>query len=290
MKRIAILLCGLCNADPSNFDGIYGVFDRLEKEHNIKVTYFMHLWNHKNIFPINYNARKKFIRPNYSEYIPKERMDLQRHLVNYLQTKKVLRSDFAEMMDRDYYDNFPHYVGYVNTTAQFYALEKLLNTYDFSKFDLIFRWRYDLVINHHKFIDEIVKTLDQISTKVPTIVTEPIYKIGGIENLGNNDRWFGFNYSAIEDFKRIHRDMYIETGALHRNKIYIEEAFLNFIEKKNLARHEILFSNKILRMSMRVSENFSELSREEQEEELINIPSNIGPEHANVGYDNEDNR
>lgn len=284
-KRVAILLCGLCNTNPRNFDAVFGVFERLSSMHNINIDYYMHLWTNQRRFPENFNGKEELRWENYYEYLPSENELLQQEVINRISPKGVIYSDFSETANKDYYTDHPAYVSYVNTLGQFYAVEKIVNSYDLTNYDLILRWRYDLVVNHHDFISEISKTILKLDKSKKNLITKDFHVIGGGYNkLGSNDRWFGFTPNGLNDFTNIHEILFVNTGGLERKLIWVEEGFYNFVVDRKFDRLIVNFEEKILRKSMVTSKNYIHKSRNDQEKELNKFNAWVGPEHSDNGY------
>ena len=287
-KKVAVLLCGLCNINPKNIDGIFGAFKYLTSNFDVDVDYYMHLWNEDNIFPMGFSGKRELHNPQdgYYEYIPTENKSLHENVINHLSPKMVIYSNFADTVSKDYYKGNPEYISYVNTLGQFYAFEKLINSCDYSEYDVIIRWRYDLLANHHHFSNNLFTAINQCNLSEKNLFSKDVRMIGGgYGKLGNNDRWFGFTPNAIDDFKNIHKDLFIE---IHENsteaEIYVEEGFLNLLNRMNLTRVSVQFSERIIRKNMSIINNFSLLSKDEQDDELEKFSIWVGPEHANNGY------
>ena len=283
-KKIAVLLCGLCHTNPSNLNSMYGGFEKLKLNFNTDVDYYMHLWNVSNVFPKNYDGPREIKYGDYYECLPIEDAALHNHTTNHIKPKQIIYSDFSEMYELPYYNKFPNYINYTNTLGQFYAFEKLLKSIDFSGYDLILRWRYDILTNHHQFCRSINESILSLSPDKNQIVTTHSYIIRGLGQYGNNDKWFGFLPSTIEKFKNLHKDIHILTNCTHEKQLYVEQGFLKFIEENNLERIHCYFPDKIIRKKMLIPENYCELSESEQNDVLEKFSQYIGPEHHDNGY------
>jgi hypothetical protein len=284
-KKIAIMLCGLCNTNPKNFDAVFGVFERLSSMYDIDIDYYMHLWTNERRFPENFDGDEEIRFNSYYEYLPTEDISLQEKVIKRISPKSIIYSDFSETADNSYYVDYPAYISYVNTLGQFYAVEKIVNSCDLSNYDLILRWRYDLVVNHHDFISEISNVIMNIDQSKKNFITKDFHIIaGGYNKIGSNDRWFGFTPSGLNDFTNMHEILFINTGGAERKLIWVEEGFYNFVVGRQFERTIVNFEERVLRKNMIVTENYTDMNRDGQQEELQNFSMWIGPEHANNGY------
>lgn len=286
-KKIAVLLCGLCNINPKNIDGIFGAFKYLTSKFEADVDFYMHLWSDKNMFPDGFTGDREIRNPDdgYYEYLPTEDLSLHEQVIKFISPKMVIYSDFADTVKKPYYKDYPSYISYVNTLGQFYGLEKLINSANYNEYDIIIRWRYDLLANHHHFSNNLVTALNQLNKNDKNFLSKDIHMIGGgYGKFGNNDRWFGFTPNLVNDFKNIHKDMFIETNGNPGNDIYVEEGFLNLLNRMELTRVSVQFTERVIRKSMLISDTFTSLSKNEQDSELEQFSLWIGPEHANNGY------
>ena len=301
-KRIAIVFVGLCNASTRNYDALYSAFDELRRR-GVAVDYYLHMWNDHSKFPESWEGKTVFKSQFLTEYIPDESPELQQRTITALKphTKGIVRSSFGDMYNAECFDGKQdRFIPYVNLTAQFWGLQRVLREYDLSSYDMIFRWRYDLLINHNSFADLVVEHLQDTPTSFvtkvrqfffkksspPAILCDVPYTIGGLLIEGNNDRWFGFNSSVIPLFKNIHTDVYAATRSNGRNR-YLEEAFLYYIEQNNLHRLVTecdkpagLISDNFVRPNIIVREDFCDLNNHDLDEYLRLFNQNIPPDHS----------
>lgn len=308
-KRIAIVFVGLCNARSDNYDALYGAFDELRRR-GVAVDYYLHLWNDHSKFPEGWDGDTVFKSQLLTEYIPDESPELQQRTITALKpyTKGIVRSSFSDMHSAEGFDEErDHFIPYVNLTAQFWGLQRVLHEYDLANYDMIFRWRYDLLINYNAFADLVVEHLQDTPTSYiakakqfffkktspPAILCDIPYKIGGLLIDGNNDRWFGFNSSAIPLFKTVHTDVYAATRTGDGRGRYLEEAFLHYIAQKNLHRLVTecdklagLISDNFVRPNVSVRGDFFELNDDDLDEYLRLFRQDIPPDHSisNEGY------
>jgi len=286
-KKIAILLCGLCNTNPKNIDGIFGAFKYLTSNFDADVDFYMHLWNDENRFPVGFTGDREIrnYENGYYEYLPTEDRSLHEQVIKHISPKMIVYSDFADTANKPYYKDYPSYISYVNTLGQFYALEKLLNSANYDEYDLIVRWRYDLLANHNHFSNNLFTALSELNNTDRYFFSKDIHMIGGgYGKFGNNDRWFGFTPNLVNDLKTIHRDIFIETNGDPDNEIYVEEGFLNLLNRIDFTRVSVQFTERIMRKNMLINEEYTSMTKDQQDSELENFSIWIGPEHANNGY------
>lgn len=288
-KKIAVLFCGLCNINPKNIDGIFSAFDKISSDYDVTVDYYMHLWNDENMFPENFDGKRVHGRPDqsYYEYLPTEDKSLHANVIDNINPKMIVYSNYSDTINNSFYDGTPSYISFVNTLGQFYAFDKLLNSANYDDYDLIIRWRYDLLVNHHDFSLNMSNALNSLSPNVKYFASKDTHIIGGGHGkYGNNDRWFGITPNLIQDFNSLHKKMYVETKKESHmgDYTYVEEAFLNIITAANPNRVSVQFIERVIRKNMLICENYSSMSKDEQDSQLNGISIWVGPEHANNGY------
>lgn len=292
MSKIAVFVCGLCNTDTKHLGSVYGMFEHLKNTYGHQVDYFLHLWDDTSPFPDDFVGRRILETHSYIEYIPTENIDLQNKLIDLLKPKGVIRSSFSELYYLDYYKQSDmEYISYVNTTAQFYAFEKLLRKTPLIRtYDFIFRWRYDIATHHYYSSEQVNAAIEKTNPHTQTFISNEPHIIGGHKEnntgvMGMDDRWFGINKSTFRFFENIHKRIYKETIVKKNDKYtYIEECLKNVIYKNRLHNEFATVSTTIIRPRMNFPSNFSILSFDDQTIFLDTIPSDIGPDHANVGY------
>ena len=154
--KIAVVFVGLCNVKPEYFEYVYKVFDKI-KEEGHQVDIFCHFWVVSENNPDDV-ALSDFI----NKFIPKDCINLQNELIKYVKPKKVIFSQFIEIYNTDEFKVVEKhaYASFINHNAQFYGFQKVIDSVDFSEYDFVLRWRYDIL--GHFSNEEIYKIINSI--------------------------------------------------------------------------------------------------------------------------------
>lgn len=154
--KIAVVLVGLCNVKPEYFEYVYTIFDKI-KEEGHKVDFFCHFWIGNDNHPDDVA-----LSDHTNIYIPTDCRDLQNELIRYIKPKKLIFSQFIEMYNTDEFKTVERhlYASFINHNAQFYGFQKVIDSVDFSEYDFVLRWRYDIL--GHNSNEEVYKIINSI--------------------------------------------------------------------------------------------------------------------------------
>lgn len=235
--KIAVVLTGLCNIRPDYFKYTYRLFDVLGKHHNVHT--YMHHWNDINIYPDGIDQSDKIYT-----HIPIDNKSNHIEIHRLVENKTVIYSDVVDLYKtKAYQDCGVSYVSFVNSTAQFYAFNHVLNSFDFSEYDFIIKWRYDLLSENRyvlKYLLEVLKNIEE-----NTLYCSGEINVSGLNVPGIHDTWFCFSPDILNKFNNFHYDIScIGLNKNIRNTLIKTKQFLNLpalhLKSFPIVEHQLL--------------------------------------------------
>jgi len=189
--KVAVCLTGLYNIDPANIKKIFKVFDSIAEKSNVQFDFYMQFWNKSNYYFYDiseevynspeFNKVPTYLYSNHTELIehirPKDILGL-----NYTDvvSKATLKTDGSYVRDENNHMSYRYggppmidvntfdsrqnirnwcawhnsYVNFVNRGAQFYALEEIVKIIPKNTYDIILKWRYDVLCNYQMLCND----------------------------------------------------------------------------------------------------------------------------------------
>lgn len=197
--KVAVCLTGLCNIDPSNINKVFFVFDHLTKTKGMQFDFYMQHWNNKSHY--FYELSDTLINSEHIPKVPSLKTENYSKIMSHIKPKEILGLNFTDVVLKSGLDtnikytrsenkimavpyNGPSivdvdvfecendinkwctyhnaYVDFVNQRAQFYSLQEIIKTVPTNEYDIILKWRYDILTDYKK----ILKTNDVKSNTV----------------------------------------------------------------------------------------------------------------------------
>lgn len=282
--KIAVLVCGLCNTRPEYFKHVFSAFEIL-RSFGISVDFYLHHWNETNIFPEGYTEDKS---DKFYHRIPIDNTAIHKDLHEYIKPKYVVYSNVSDMsIGSSFINTQATYVTYVNTTAQFYAFDRLINIHDLSEYDYILKWRYDLIYNGKEVAVILRDMINDAISGINQLDIPGTSDLGDLNLHGVKDTWFGFNSYIIDKFKNFHTDICYRdksvTGRHGRLFPIVEHQFHNFILKNRINTRERIFSSRLIRGDTTLPLGFDD-GKINQSEFIDSLPLST-PEHIKHRYE-----
>jgi hypothetical protein len=296
--KIAVIFAGLCNINPDYFKFVNKVYELLGS--HVEVHTFFHHWNEENIYLDNYENTSKFYTG-----IPVDKKEIhekvhERFIGN--PNFNFIYSDVVELANTTAYnDCCAEYIHFVNTTAQFYAFNKILNSYDFSNFDYIIKWRYDLLSETNETLKTILSIIKEKQTNIFHCGGKHTIKTLNIDGL--NDIWFMIPSDLFGYFKDIHYeiscigsdpflrksiiDNYETLGLsalVHKSFPIVEHQLLKFIEKYKINIKEHKFESILIRSNIEIPKDFLTAKSDIFQQEFLKSVVVDTPEHMRKKY------
>lgn len=183
--KVAVCLTGLCSIDPSNISKVFKVFEYLTDTKGIQFDYYMQFWNSSNYY--FYELSDNILQSKEIVKIPTVKNEIYSEIISYIKPKEILGLNFTDVVlksgldknkkyTRDENNNmatlydgppFIHpnafdryndmadwcgfhnsYVDFVNQRAQFFSLQEIVKTVPKNQYDLILKWRYDILTDY----------------------------------------------------------------------------------------------------------------------------------------------
>lgn len=190
--KVAVCLTGLCNIDPSNIKKVFKVFDHLTETRGIHFDFYMQFWNNHNHYfyelsetlltsktflrvptikneiysQIIYHLKpKEIIGLNFTDTVLKSGLDQNKKYTRDENNAMAVRYNGPEFVDVDTFKKYEDglnwccfhnsYVDFVNQRAQFYSLQEVVKTVPKNEYDIILKWRYDILTDYKKVLKTI---------------------------------------------------------------------------------------------------------------------------------------
>jgi hypothetical protein len=271
--NIAVVFVGLCNVRPEYFEYVYKVFERMREEgHN--VDFFCHLWIANENHPDDVS-----LADFTNKFIPTDCKYIQNELIKYIKPKKTIFSQFIEIYNTDEFkiSDKNLYASFINHNAQFYGFQKTIDSVDFSEYDFVLRWRYDIL--GHNSNEEIYKLITSIEecmkNKKTVLVNQHNEKlISRLGIVGVEDTILGIPTKILHLFG----DFYtiIASQNIMKSLPHNEIKLAKYLKYKKI---KTLFSN----YSYTFIRPYTEINKEDYENNIDKIiaenPQSNRPEH-----------
>lgn len=194
--KVAVCLTGLCNIDPSNINKVFHVFDHLRNTKGIQFDFYMQYWNNNNHY--FYELSNTLINSENILKVPTLKTEIYSKIISHIKPKEILGLNFTDVVlkskldknikytrdennvmavpyngpskvDIDTFKNkndiniwceyHASYVDFINQRAQFYSLQEIVNVVPKNEYDIILKWRYDILTDYTRIleIDDIKK-------------------------------------------------------------------------------------------------------------------------------------
>jgi len=183
--KVAVCLTGLCSIDPSNISKVFKVFEYLTDTKGIQFDYYMQFWNSSNYY--FYELSDNILQSKEIVKIPTVRNEIYSQIISHIKPKEILGLNFTDVVlksglnknknytrsentqmafpydgpnfiDSDIFTEFKDmaewcwyhnsYVDFVNQRAQFFSLQEIVKTVPKNQYDLILKWRYDILTDY----------------------------------------------------------------------------------------------------------------------------------------------
>ena len=198
-----------------------------------QIDFFCHFWSPDRMFPAG-PVRKS---DRYNSFIPTESRNVQNELIRYLKPKQMIFSEYSQMSELKSYkfvnDTEISYVGFVNLNAQFFGFQRMIDTIDFSDYDFVLKWRYD-ILGHHdkKYVDGITRAIDHCINYENSILfsneSDNVSSIRGVTAV--EDPIYGVSTKSLSKFSDFVEFMSFKTDVTH-----CELKLAQFAQYKKLA-------------------------------------------------------
>ncbi len=266
-KRVAVVLVGLCNVKQQYFKYVYKVFDELRAE-GYQIDFFCHFWSTKNVYPKHAGKRSDGV----NSYVPTDSINLQNELIRYLSPKEMIYSEYCEITKLESFlrgaqtPDFPSYVGFVNLNAQFFGFQKMIDSVDFSDYDFVLKWRYDILGCHDKkYVGGIANAIDHCINDENRILfnnhSDSISSVLGLKAL--EDTIFGISTKSLNRFSDFAEFMTTTTSArLSHSEIRIAQ----FAEYKQF---NLILANYVYTFIR----PYTQIDNNEYEEDIMSVIS-----------------